>query len=293
MNKIKFQLTIDTYAYSVDRHNCIINSQMKMGSTSRIAKAAITQLCATNNKQSNLINIAKCAGLAKQAGAQMLFLPECLGFMGDNAKRTLDNADPSIDELMDMQQKNGDCFSCTCTSSYDATFRKEISNTISSSATNAKSQVDINKEEPTAIKSIISELCFIANESSLWISGGGIHTSVPSQSDETPERKIYNTHVIINDKGQIKSYYHKIHLFDVSIPNKVNLQESKTTSPGNKLVVCDSPIGKLGLSICYDLRFPEMYVKLVQEMGAEVLLMPSAFTVPTGKAHWHALLKGE
>ena len=268
-----------------------------MGSTSRrIAKAAIAQLCATNNKQSNLMNVAKCAGLAKQSGAQMLFLPECLGFMGDNAQHTLDNADPSIDELMDMQQKNGDCFSST---SYDATFRKEIADTVASSAaTNTDSQVDSsNKEEPTTIRSIISELCFIANESSLWISGGGIHTSVSSQSqsdtDKTPERKIYNTHVIINDKGQIKAYYHKIHLFDVSIPNKVNLQESKTTLAGNKCVVCDSPVGKLGLSICYDVRFPEMYVKLVQEMGAEILLMPSAFTVPTGKAHWHALLRGE
>lgn len=79
----------------------------------------------------------------------------------------------------------------------------------------------------------------------------------------------------------------------MSIPNKVNLQESKTTLAGNKLVVCDSPIGKLGLSICYDVRFPEMYVMLVQDMGAEILLMPSAFTVPTGKAHWHALLRGE
>ena len=263
---------------------------MKMGSTSRIARAAIAQLCATNNKQSNLINVAKCAGLAKRQGAQMLFLPECLGFMGDNAQHTLDNADPSIDELMDMQQKNGDCFSST---SYDDSFRKAIADTISPSVANIDSQVDINKEPSATIKSIISELCFIANESKLWISGGGIHTSVPSQSDIDAERKIYNTHVIINNKGQIKSYYHKINLFDVSIPNKVNLQESKTTSPGNKLVVCDSPIGKLGLSICYDVRFPEMYVKLVQEMGAEVLLMPSAFTVPTGKAHWHALLKGE
>ena len=266
---------------------------MKMGSTSRrIAKAAIAQLCATNNKQSNLIIIAKCAGLAKQAGAQMLFLPECLGFMGDNAQHTLDNADPSIDELMDTQQQNGDCFSST---SHDATFRKEIADIIiSSSAANINEQVDINKEEPTTIRSIISELCFIANESKLWISGGGIHTSVPSQSDnDLVERKIYNTHVIINDKGQIKSYYHKIHLFDVSIPNKVDLKESKTSKPGNKLVVCDSPIGKLGLSICYDMRFPEMYVNLVHDMGAEILLMPSAFTVPTGKAHWHALLKGE
>jgi len=150
---------------------------MKMGSTSRIARAAIAQLCATNNKQSNLIDVAKCAGLAKRSGAQILFLPECLGFMGDNAQHTLDNADPSIDELMDVQQKNGDCFSST---SYDATFRKEIADTISSSATNTNEQADIIKEPSATIKSIISELCFIANESSLWISGGGIHTSVSS-----------------------------------------------------------------------------------------------------------------
>ena len=73
----------------------------------------------------------------------------------------------------------------------------------------------------------------------------------------------------------------------------MELRESSTTSPGTKLVVCDSPIGKLGLSICYDMRFAEMYVEMVQKRGAQVLLMPSAFTVPTGKAHWHALLKGE
>ena len=86
--------------------------------------------------------------------------------------------------------------------------------------------------------------------------------------------------------------YRKSHMFDVSIPNKVNLKESATTAPGTDLVVCDSPVGRLGLSTCYDLRFPEMYVKLVQN-GAEVLLVPSAFTVPTGKAHWHTLLTGK
>jgi nitrilase len=68
--------------------------------------------------------------------------------------------------------------------------------------------------------------------------------------------------------------------------------ESRTTEPGTKLEVCDSPVGKLGLSICYDMRFSEMYVDLVK-MGAQILLAPSAFTVPTGKAHWHTLLRGE
>ena len=111
--------------------------------------------------------------------------------------------------------------------------------------------------------------------------------------DDEGVEKIYNTHVIIDDEGRLRACYHKIHLFDVAIPGKVSLRESDTTRPGTRLVVCDSPIGRLGLSICYDMRFGEMYVDLVQKMGAQVLLMPSAFTVPTGRAHWHALLRGE
>ena len=152
------------------------------------------------------------------------------------------------------------------------------------------------KSDDEPIVSIIDELRFIARESGLWISGGGVHTQTDTasnnKSNDGQEKKIHNTHVIIDNKGQIKCYYHKIHLFDVSIPNQVNLLESKTTAPGSKLVVCDSPIGKLGVTICYDMRFSEMYVDLVQKGGAEVLLVPSAFTVPTGKAHWHALLRG-
>jgi predicted amidohydrolase len=147
--------------------------------------------------------------------------------------------------------------------------------------------------------SIIEELRYIACESKLWISGGGVHTKAetppPSSDggDDEGVEKIYNTHVIIDDEGRLRACYHKIHLFDVAIPGKVSLRESDTTRAGTRLVVCDSPIGRLGLSICYDMRFGEMYVDLVQKMGAQVLLMPSAFTVPTGRAHWHALLRGE
>eukprot|EP00751_Fragilariopsis_kerguelensis_P023759 CAMPEP_0170875624 /NCGR_PEP_ID=MMETSP0734-20130129/29062_1 /TAXON_ID=186038 /ORGANISM="Fragilariopsis kerguelensis, Strain L26-C5" /LENGTH=326 /DNA_ID=CAMNT_0011257215 /DNA_START=137 /DNA_END=1117 /DNA_ORIENTATION=+ len=98
------------------------------------------------------------------------------------------------------------------------------------------------------------------------------------------------THVIVDSDGILRSLYRKIHLFDVSIPGKVQLQESKTTAPGTELVTCDSPIGRLGLTTCYDLRFPEMYIELVRS-GAQILLVPSAFTIPTGAAHWHTLLR--
>eukprot|EP00986_Skeletonema_menzelii_P009786 scaffold4547_cov135-Skeletonema_menzelii.AAC.6 len=261
-------------------------------SSTRISRIAIAQLRSTKHKHTNLINIAKTAGWAKRDGAKMLFLPECLGFLGDSAEHTLLNADPS----MEVQIKN----------SWDDnvllpmnSFREALAATIESCSQSNDDDDDEgisnddeynNCEGP--IESIIAELRFIAKKSNLWISGGGIHTAATSTITTGNEpSKIYNTHVIIDEQGQITSFYHKIHLFDVSIPGKVNLKESNTTAPGQKLVVCDSPIGKLALTICYDMRFPEMYTQLVQRGGAEIILIPSAFTVPTGLAHWHALLR--
>lgn len=240
----------------------------------------------------------------------MLFLPECFGFMGESAEQTLKEADPPIlsNNAAEFEDDNVGSW-CPATTS----FREILSQTIANAAAGGDDQDDdqfsveiisafsASSSLPTI--SIIDELRFIACKSKLWISGGGVHTkaTMPQATTSTTatttnpvaENKVYNTHVIINDRGQIQAHYHKIHLFDVSIPGKVELRESSTTSPGTKLVVCDSPIGKLGLSICYDMRFAEMYVEMVQKRGAQVLLMPSAFTVPTGKAHWHALLKGE
>lgn len=273
-----------------------------------ISRAAIGQLRSTRDKRSNLINIAKCAGWAQRAGAHMLFLPECLGFMGDNAEHTLMEADPPIVDLLRRQKEQQALYALSASTP----FRRVLSETI------AKPDEDVivatNNNGNDKPSSIIEELCFIANESKLWISGGGVHTAVPASEDlpkyttssdssdtttndkqNNTDKKIYNTHVIIDNQGKIKSHYHKIHLFDVSIPQQnVNLCESKTTKPGEQLVSCpNTPCGTLGLSICYDMRFPEMYVELVQNLGSHVLLMPSAFTVPTGKAHWHALLKGK
>ena len=102
---------------------------------------------------------------------------------------------------------------------------------------------------------------------------------------------VFNSHIIIDSEGEIVDVYRKLHLFDVSIENGPVLQESRYTSPGNELKVVDSPFGKLGLSTCYDLRFPELYCKLVYEMGAQIIFVPSAFTVPTGRAHWEILLR--
>ncbi|OEU15528.1 carbon-nitrogen hydrolase [Fragilariopsis cylindrus CCMP1102] len=222
--------------------------------------AAIAQLKSTSNKVQNLIDVAICARLAKSKGASMLFLPECFGFIGESSIQTLEEADDPI-HLTTAKMKTG-----------------------------TKME---NDEALTLVRSIMEGLRTISKESGLWLSGGGMHVlAEPPNSDDASdkEQRVYNTHVIIDSDGVLRCQYRKIHLFDVSIPGKVQLQESKTTAPGTELVMCDSPIGRLGVTTCYDLRFPEMYIELVK-MGAQILLVPSAFTVPTGAAHWHTLLR--
>jgi predicted amidohydrolase len=276
-----------------------------MATPSTTARVAIAQLRSTRDKCSNLLDVAKCAGWAKREGARMLFLPECLGFVGDGAEHTLSQADPPIGEDATTGRYRHDDATATSTSASSSSFRRALSDQIkvcAASPPNSSSDCDARDRSDwteTSCTSIIEELRYIACESKLWISGGGVHTKAetppPSSDgvDDTGREKVYNTHVIIDDEGRLRASYRKIHLFDVAIPGKVSLRESDTTLAGTRLVVCDSPIGRLGLSICYDMRFSEMYVDLVQKMGAQVLLMPSAFTVPTGRAHWHALLRGE
>ncbi|KAM3577190.1 hypothetical protein VYU27_000873 [Nannochloropsis oceanica] len=143
---------------------------------------------------------------------------------------------------------------------------------------------------------MVSEMRTLAKEQGLWLSLGGFPEKMPSPQNSKIEdsgdenERVYNTHIVLDDKGDIKALYRKIHLFDVNFPNGPVLQESKYTAPGAEVVVIDSPIGRLGLSTCYDLRFPELYQALVKR-GAEVLLVPSAFTVLTGQAHWEILLR--
>ena len=100
----------------------------------------------------------------------------------------------------------------------------------------------------------------------------------------------YNTTLLFGPTGERIAAYRKIHLFDIDLPGLEHLKESKATSPGTELVVADAGFGKLGLSICYDLRFPELY-RALSAQGAEVLMVPSAFTDRTGRDHWEVLLR--
>ena len=127
----------------------------------------------------------------------------------------------------------------------------------------------------------------LAAKHGLWLSLGGF-------AEQGPDRdRRFNAHIIVNDAGEIRASYRKIHLFDVDMGdvNGPVLMESRTAAAGETLVTCDSPAGKLGLTVCYDLRFPEMFARLRYELGCEMMLVPSAFTKPTGQAHWETLLR--
>jgi nitrilase len=120
---------------------------------------------------------------------------------------------------------------------------------------------------------------------SMWIVAG----SLPLKSPESS--LCYGASYVFDANGHVVSCYRKIHLFDVDLPEgDESYRESASMDPGDEPKTVDTPVGRLGLSICYDLRFPELYRRLVDE-GAELFSIPAAFTFATGTAHWHTLLR--
>jgi nitrilase len=109
---------------------------------------------------------------------------------------------------------------------------------------------------------------------------------------ESDDGRVTNSMLVYGADGRCIARYDKIHLFDVDVPGKPGetYRESSHVAPGSQVMTVDTPAGRVGLSVCYDMRFPELYRRLVTA-GAEILVMPAAFTVPTGRAHWETLLR--
>ena len=124
----------------------------------------------------------------------------------------------------------------------------------------------------------------LAAELGVWLCAGSFLEAVAD------EARCYNTSCVIDPTGAIVARYRKVHLFDVELPGRVAVRESDRRLPGDRTVVVPTPAATLGCSICYDLRFPELYRRLAKG-GAEILLVPSAFTFPTGAAHWDVLCR--
>lgn len=125
-----------------------------------------------------------------------------------------------------------------------------------------------------------------ARELKLWIVGGTLPVSIPDQPG-----KVAAASLLFDEHGRCVARYDKIHLFDVDIPDRdESYRESATTAAGAAPQVVSTPIGHLGMAVCYDVRFPELF-RTLQSQGAEVLSLPSAFTAPTGRAHWDLLAR--
>jgi predicted amidohydrolase len=124
----------------------------------------------------------------------------------------------------------------------------------------------------------------LAKRRSIFIVAGSI------AEKSTNPKMTANTSAVVADDGSIVAVYRKIHLFDVSIPDGARYAESEVVIPGDKVVIAPTPLGRVGLTVCYDLRFPELYRKLAS-LGAEVITIPAAFTLFTGKDHWEVLIR--
>lgn len=119
----------------------------------------------------------------------------------------------------------------------------------------------------------------------LWIVAGTVPLRLPE------EERVAAASLLIDADGRCVARYDKIHLFDVELPGrKESYRESANIAPGKGLIVAETPAGRLGLSVCYDVRFPELF-RALSGAGAQTLVVPSAFTAPTGRAHWETLLR--
>lgn len=136
---------------------------------------------------------------------------------------------------------------------------------------------------PEAGNPAVAHFRALARELKIWLHVGSMGVAVA-------EDKLANRAFLIDPTGKLVARYDKIHMFDVKLPGGETYRESRNYRPGTKAVIADLPWGKLGITICYDLRFPALY-RALAKAGAEILAIPSAFTVKTGKAHWQTLMR--
>jgi predicted amidohydrolase len=141
----------------------------------------------------------------------------------------------------------------------------------------------LEKVEPEDSHSALRGLRQLAAETGAWLLVGSLAVKLAAD-------KVANRSFLLDDKGGIVASYDKLHMFDVTLASGESYRESSTFQPGGHTVVATTPWARLGMTVCYDLRFPALY-RALAEAGAEILTVPSAFTRPTGQAHWDVLLR--
>jgi predicted amidohydrolase len=159
-------------------------------------------------------------------------------------------------------------------------FTPEVTNIVSASRTVQNERLVLEQDDAT-----LARLRDVAAELGVWLSLGSL-----ALKSGDPDGRFVNRQFLIAPDGGIRARYDKIHMFDVELGEGESYRESKGYRPGTQAVIAESPWGILGLSICYDMRFPALY-RALASAGAAILTVPSAFTVPTGRAHWETLLR--
>ena len=157
----------------------------------------------------------------------------------------------------------------------------EVSNFISNNEELRWSVLSVESEDP--ILRLVKKVAF---ENNVWILMGSLAIKI----NETIRNLYINRSFLIGPNGKVVARYDKIHMFDINLSNKISFKESKYFRPGSKAILVKTHFAKLGMTICYDLRFPNIFNRLANA-GAKLIFVPSAFTVPTGKGHWEPLLR--
>jgi len=155
----------------------------------------------------------------------------------------------------------------------------EVTNCVSSSRRHQNNVLVRQEDDPT-----LAALCAAAKQFEVWISVGSLALKLPNDDRFT------NRSFMIAPSGQVVEHYDKIHMFDVTLSKTEQYRESEGYRPGERAVIADTDFGKIGMTICYDVRFPHLYRSLAKS-GASILLVPAAFAQPTGHAHWEVLLR--
>ncbi|CAD7971965.1 unnamed protein product [Amoebophrya sp. A120] len=302
----------------------VVSSIQKLPASKARALAAVAQMTTTSDHEQNFQTAEALVKRAKKENASMVFFPEAFAFLGNHFTETVAQAEPIFPgDFCDTTRtgarndNNGDI---------PALPEPEDLFTDGPVASSASTSTGKARSSSLPDRRWLPRYLQLAKEHEIWISFGGYHEQAATDEERDDEKaaaaeqgivvtsdgksktvsgssdtsqivpiRVFNSHLIVNSEGKIVARYRKIHLFDVSIPNGPVLMESRYTQPGkfekDNLLVVPSPVGNLGLTTCYDLRFPELYTVLREELNAEVMLVPSAFTVPTGQAHWHVLLR--
>ena len=155
----------------------------------------------------------------------------------------------------------------------------EVTNCVSSSRRHQNDVLSLQERDET-----LAELRAASNQFGVWISVGSLALKLPD------ENRFTNRSFLIAPSGRIVAQYDKIHMFDVTLSETEQYRESDGYRPGDRAVIADTEFGKIGMTICYDIRFPNLFRGLAKS-GASILLIPAAFARPTGRAHWEVLLR--